>query len=254
VTGPSDLDGRTALVTGAGQNVGRAIVLGLAAAGARVLVNDVAPERAETVAAEVTAGGGTASAVPFDVTDWEAVSSATAGLDVDILVNNAGNIGVRPMTEMLQRFVESSPADWEPALRVNLYGVLHCTRALLPQMVERGWGRVVTVVSESARAGDAGIGAYAAAKAGAAGLMRALAREVGRDGVTCNCVALGTIDTTGQLETMDEEAARRRLRPYAVKRLGRAEDPAAMVVLLASDAASWITGQTVGVNGGYYMT
>jgi len=248
-----DLTGHRALVTGAGQNVGRALVLALARAGAEVAVNDVVAERADAVVGEVAEAGGRAVAAPFDVTDWTAVEAAVPALGVDILVNNAGNVGTQSPATMLGNFVETSPAQWDATLSVNLYGVLHCTRAALPAMVAGGYGRVITVISEAARTGDAGLAAYSAAKAGAAALMRSVAKAVGRHGVTCNCVALGTIDVFGLMDQAEPEAQRRRLQPYAVKRLGRPDDPAAMVVLLASDAASWVTGQTIGVSGGYHM-
>src|SRR5579862_218358 len=172
-----DLTGHRALVTGAGQGVGRGIVLGLAEAGAEVVVNDLRPERAEAVADEVRAAGGTATAAAFDVTDHDAVAAAVAGLPpVDVLVNNAGNAGVEGVGNR-RPFAESSPEDWEPYLQVNLYGVLHCSRAVVPGMIEAGWGRVITVISDSGRTGDKLMAAYSAAKAGAAGFTRALAQE-----------------------------------------------------------------------------
>ncbi|SHN43087.1 SDR family NAD(P)-dependent oxidoreductase [Cryptosporangium aurantiacum] len=243
-----ELKGRRALVTGAGQGVGRGIVHGLAAAGADVIVNDLRIERAQEVADEI---GGTAAA--FDVTDYDAVTDAIAALDdVDILVNNAGNAGAEGFAG-LGRFVDTRPSDWEPFFRVNLYGVLHCTHAVLPGMIDRGWGRVITISSDSGRTGEANMAAYAASKAGAAGLTRALAVETGRYGITVNTIALGTMRTEateGLWADPDNPHAKQLLRRYAVRRPGLPEDAAALTVFLASGHASWITGQTYPVNGG----
>ena len=190
-----DLTGRRALVTGAGQGVGAAIADLLAAAGATVAVNDVVVDRAEHHAAELRRVGGDAVAAPFDVTDFDQVTAAVDGLGgVDILVNNAGNAGADAWPGMVP-FAETSPADWQPFLDVNLHGVLHCVRAALPSMIHGGWGRIVTIISDAARVGEARMAVYAAAKAGAAGLMRSVANEVGRHGVTANNISLGTMRT-----------------------------------------------------------
>jgi NAD(P)-dependent dehydrogenase (short-subunit alcohol dehydrogenase family) len=255
-----DLNGRTALVTGGGQGVGRAVCHAFAAAGAAVIVNDFVADRAASVADAIVAAGGTAVACPFDVSDYAAVVHALESASVvDILVNNAGNAG--PTTAAgasvsMGDFAESEPGDWDRYFAVNLYGVMHCTRAVLPRMIERGDGRVITIVSDAARWGEPRMTAYAAAKAGAAGFTRALAREVGRHGITVNNIALGTVDTIG-LKAAAEGSAEvsdrldRQLRRYIIRRLGEPEDVAGMVTFLASPLASWITGQTYPVNGGY---
>lgn len=248
-----DLGGRRALVTGAGQGVGRGIAHGFAAAGAEVVVNDYYPERAAQVAAEIREAGGAALECPFDVTDYAAVTSAVEGLGgVDILVNNAGNAGTGDWSG-LAKFVDTEPADWEPFLRVNLYGVLYCTRAVLPGMIDRGWGRVITIISDAGRTGEANMAAYGAAKAGAAGLTRSLAIETGRHGITVNNISLGTMRTPvseGLWADPDNPRARALLRRYVVRRPGLPQDVAALAVFLASPQASWITGQTYPLNGG----
>ena len=247
-----DLTGRRALVTGAGQGVGRGVALGLAQAGAEVVVNDLDGGRAAEVVADIEAAGGAATSAVFDVTDYAAVTSAVAGLDLDVLVNNAGNAGAEGWAG-LAPFVDTEPADWEPYLRVNLYGVLHCCRAVLPGMIERGGGRVITIISDSARAGEANMAAYAAAKAGAAGLTRSLAVETGRHGITVNAIALGTMRTPMSEPLWAEEddpRAKALLKRYVVRRPGLPEDVAALAVFLASPMASWITGQTYPLNGG----
>ena len=250
-----DLSGRRALITGAGQGVGRGLALAFAAAGAEVLVNDLRLERAEAVAQDVRAAGGAAVPVPFDVTDFPAVSEAVAATGrIDVLVNNAGNAGAEGFSER-RPFAETDPGDWEPFLRVNLYGVMNCTRAALPGMVERQWGRVITIVSDAGRTGDPNGAAYAASKAGAAGLTRSIAIEAGRYGVTANNIALGTMRTPLSeplwAEQADSAQAKAILRNYVIRRPGVPEDVAALAVLLASDHGAWMTGQTIPVNGGF---
>jgi 3-oxoacyl-[acyl-carrier protein] reductase len=249
------LGGRHAMVTGGGQGVGRAIALRLAADGAgTIVVNDLFADRAEAVAEEVRRNGGQALALAADVTDLAAVTllaeKARSELDgpVQIVVNNAG---LPPGQFDLRPFVDTEPAAWEPLIRLNLYGVLHVTHAFLRPMLDAGWGRVVTIVSDAARAGDPRQAVYAAAKAGAAGFMRSLASEVGRAGVTANCISLASIRADIERgQPVDEEVARH-YRGYAIRRPGHPDDIAPLVSYLSSDDASWVTGQTYGVNGGY---
>jgi NAD(P)-dependent dehydrogenase (short-subunit alcohol dehydrogenase family) len=255
VTLQIDLTGRRAVITGAGQGVGRGLAHAFATAGAEVLVNDLRTERADAVVDEIRAAGGRADTSVFDVTDFDAVMKAIAAQDaIDILINNAGNAGAEGFTRR-GRFAESEPSDWEPYLRVNLYGAMYCTRAVLPEMIQRKWGRIVTIVSDAGRTGDANGAAYAASKAGAAGLTRSIAAENGRHGVTANNIALGTMRTpmTEQLwaEHADSPQAKAILQNYAIRRPGNPDDAAALTVLLASDHGSWITGQTIPVNGGF---
>jgi len=248
-----DLSGHRAMVTGGGQGVGAEIAATLARAGAEVLVNDLLEERAAAAAERIVAAGGRANAVAFDVTDYDAVVAAfRAHPPVDILVNNAGNAGraVSLSTEDLVPFLDTEPRDWDGFVRVNLYGVMYATRAALPRMVEAGWGRVISIISDAGRVGEPRQTAYAAAKAGAAGFSRALAREVGRNSITVNCVSLGTMNTQG-LPPEEEAKLAPMLKRYVVRRRGLPSDVAAMVTFLASPQAEWITGQTYPVNGGY---
>lgn len=249
-----DLGGSRALVTGAGQGVGETIAAWFAVAGAEVLVNDFVEERAEAVASAIRDRGGRAVAVPFDVTDYDAV---VAALDrhggVDVLVNNAGNAGTAGWAG-LATLVETEPADWDAYLRVNLYGVMYCVRAALPAMIERKSGRVVTIVSDAARTGESHMAAYAAAKAGAAGFCRSVAHEVARHGITVNNIALGTMRTPVSADFWDDPdnpRAKELLKQYLVRRPGEPEDAAGLALYLASPMASWITGQTYPVNGGF---
>ena len=250
------LEGWHALVTGAGQGVGRAIALTLADAGAEVAINDVVESRADDVRDEIRERGGRAESAAFDVTDWDSVHAAVDRLEgVGILVNNAGNAGVDGFSA-LRPFVETDPGEWDRYIRVNLHGVMNCTRAALPSMISRNGGRIITVVSDAARYGDAFLAPYAAAKAGAAGFCRSIAREVGRYNITVNCVALGTIRTPATSrpdadspENLERE--KQQLKKYIIRRKGEPEDAAGLVGFLAGPEASWITGQTYPVNGGY---
>lgn len=246
--------GRRVLVTGSGRGVGLAIARDLAARGAEILVNDLAPERAAEAAAGIRAEGGRAEAAAFDVTDWASVrAAAEAAGPVDIVVNNAGNAGrTAPASSRdFALFADTDPADWDAFLDVNLYGVMHTVRAFLPAMVAGSWGRVVTIISEAGRVGEPSMAAYSAAKAGAAGFSRALAREVGGHGVTVNCVSLGTIGPEDPADMPDSPTLARAIGRYVVKRTGRPSEVAAMVAFLTGPQAGWITGQTYPVNGGY---
>ena len=252
-----DLEGRRALITGGGQGVGRGLALAFAEAGAEVLVNDLRAERAHEVVGEIHAAGGAAIPIAFDVTDYDAVSAALAAAgSVDILVNNAGNAGAEGFAGRA-KFSETEPADWEAFIRVNLYGVLHCTRAVLPGMVSKKWGRILTIVSDAGRAGDPGGAVYGAAKAGAAGLTRSVALENGRFNITANNISLGTMRTplTEALwaEHGDSAQAKAILQNYAIRRPGSPDDITQLALTLASEHGSWITGQTVCVNGGYSL-
>jgi 3-oxoacyl-[acyl-carrier protein] reductase len=250
-----DLSGKRALVTGAGQGVGRQTARTLADGGATVYVNDLVPERCEAVVSEIIEHGGRAEPLVFDVTRFDEVLASidsTGGLDV--LVNNAGNAGAGGFS--FAPVAEQDPAAWEPYLRVNLDGVMFCTRAALPAMIERGGGRVITIISDAARLGEPRMAAYAAAKAGAAGFLRSVASEVGRHQITVNCISLGTMRTEASgidLEETNPDFLKTLLRGYAIRRRGEPIDVANLVAFLASPLASWLTGQTIPLNGGYSM-
>ena len=256
-----DLKGRIGLVTGAGQGVGRETALHFARSNAAgVVVNDFYADRAEAVAAEVEALGVPALAAQADVTDYASVAQMIAKAHekfsrVDLLVNNAGNAGADPRAVSRKPFWEQDPGDWNPFMKVNLYGVLHCVRAALPGMIERGYGRIVTVISDAGRVGEPNLEIYSGAKAGAAGFTRAIAKSAARYGITANCVALGATRTPATSRmTDDDEMAKRVLRHYPLRRFGEPADAAGLILFLSSDASSWITGQTYPVNGGYSMS
>jgi NAD(P)-dependent dehydrogenase (short-subunit alcohol dehydrogenase family) len=243
----NELDGRSALITGAGQNVGAETARVLAARGARVIVNDLFADRADSVVEQIRSAGGQAQSAICDVTDLDAVTKmfAQAG-DVDILINNAG-IPITGFT--MQRFADDDPSTWKSFIDLNVYGPMNCTHTALPGMIARGWGRIITISSESARVGDRNLGAYAASKGAGPALMRSVAKEVGRNGITCNSLSLATQGNAGVDEQSDMTL--RRLKNYAIPRLGSGSDVAAAIAWLTSEQGSWVTGQTIPVNGGY---
>ena len=254
------LNGRVALVTGAGQGVGRQTALHLAAAGAEgVVVNDYHSDRARAVAMEVEEAGVPALPVQADVTAMASVESMMAEAEarfgrIDILINNAGNAGPVQDPGDVKPFWETGPEDWAPWLGTNFFGVLNCCRVVTPGMMRRRYGRIVTVISDAGRVGEPHLAVYSGAKAGAAGFMRALAKAVGRAEITANCVALSGIRTPGVASMLTEDAVAKLLRSYVIRRLGEPSDAANLILFLASDAASWITGQTYPVNGGYAVS
>jgi 3-oxoacyl-[acyl-carrier protein] reductase len=208
------------------------------------------------VVGEIEADGGEGSAAAFDVTDWPAVLAASEQHGpFDVLVNNAGNAGKADSLgfEDMKPFAEEDPAAWEGFLRVNLFGVMYATRAALPGMIERGGGRVITIVSDTSRTGEVYMAAYSAAKAGAAGLTRSVAREVARHGITANCIALGSINQTERPAEVEQEELAALIKRYPIRRRGLPSDIANLTLFLASDLSPWITGQTIPVNGGYSM-
>jgi 3-oxoacyl-[acyl-carrier protein] reductase len=245
------LQGQVALVTGGSRGIGRAITVELAAAGAEVVVNYVTNQQAagETVGL-VQRAGGVATAVPFDVADAGSVRAAMQTIvdrtgRLDILVNNAGSA----VDALVLRLKEE---EWERALRVNLTGVFHCTKAALRPMVRARYGRIVNLTSVVAEMGNAGQAAYAAAKAGVIGFTRSLAREVASRGITVNAVSPGFVET-GMTAALDETQRAFYTNVIPAGRIATPEEVAAAAVFLASPAAGYITGHVLHVNGGLYM-
>ncbi len=246
------LEGRTALVTGGAGGIGAATARRLAAEGARVAVGDLDHDTAREVAADID---GLATAL--DVTDTASVGRAVAQVGdafgpVDVLVNNAG-------TDRFAFFVKTDEALWDFVLGVNLRGVLACTHAVLASMQERGGGVIVNVASEAGRVGSQGSVTYSAAKAGVIGFTKAIARESARYGVRANAVAPGPIETpllNSAPEQLGELGARLKqgmIDATVMGRIGTPEEVAAAIAFLASDDASYVTGQTLNVSGGLSM-
>ena len=244
------LAGKVALVTGAGRDIGREIVRTLAREGAAVAVNyATSKNEAEATAAEIRAAGGRALAVQADIADYAAVQRMVERVSgelgpIDVLVNNAG---------MVRRkfFLQTAPEEWRSQVDVGLYGVLNCCHAIAPAMVEKKGGRIVNIAGDSARVGQAQLSITAAARGGVLSLTRTLARELGRANITVNAVTFGWVQTDHADPSFCDANREKILQAYPIKRLGRPEDIAPLVAFLASDQASWITGQTISVSGGY---
>ncbi len=241
------LDGRVALVSGAGRGVGAEIARVFAARGAAVAINDLHRDRAEATATAIIAAGGRAVAVPFDVTDYDAVADAEATVAaqlgaIDILVNNAGV----PAGMGVKKFLDTAPDEWRTYVELNLYGVMNCCRAVVGGMSERGWGRVITISSGAGTIGmNFGVAPYAAGKGGGISFMRHLALETASSGVTANTIAIGLIDNQ-----LDPSITAGLAKTIPTGRLGQPQDVAALCVYLASEEAGWMTGQTINLNGG----
>ncbi len=257
-----DMGGRVVLVTGAGQGVGlrTAELLAEHHSGA-VVVNDYHLERAKAAAARIESLGVRALAVQADVGDFAQVQAMFRAAHekfgrVDVLVNNAGNAGpIADTAAHMNQFWETTPQEWQLWLHTNLYGVMMCTHAAMPGMVERNYGRIVTVISDAGRLGEPHLAVYSAAKGGAASFMRAIAKAGARYGIAANCVSLGAMSTPAlEARLSDPERRKKILSHYLVRRLGTADDAALAILYLASDAASWVTGQTLPVNGGYALS
>jgi len=268
------LRGKVALVTGSGRNVGRAVAKRLSEEGAAVVINDVHQERAENVAKEIVDAGGKAVALVADITQEDQVrkmvEEASRALGpIDILVNNAGipTSGGDPKAAAAARkaawvdFHESSPDQWRKTVDLNVYGTMFCTHAVLRGMVERRAGKVVSVMSEAGRLGEAKLAAYSGAKASILGFSKAIAREVGPYGVNVNVVSLGAVDPDETPYAERSEPARgfmdKILRQYPIgqglKRLSHPDDIADAIAFLASDRARYIQGQCLGLSGGFAM-
>lgn len=246
-----DLTGKVAVVTGGARGIGRATCKLLAEAGAAVVVNYAQnAQGAAEVVESIKEKGGRAISVQADVSDVEAVRRMNGKVidafgKVDILVNNAGIATASFVADM-------TDTDWERVVDVNLKGVFNCCREFLPAMIRQRGGRIINVASFVAHIGSYKHAHYAASKAGVIGFTRSLAREVAEYGITVNAVAPGRIETSMEPERMAREKASW-IAETPLKRLGRPDEVGAAIVFLASDAASFITGETINVTGGLWI-
>lgn len=244
------LDDKAVIVTGAGRGIGRGIVEKLAAEDARVVVSDVDEESARETAESV---GGGAVGLWADVTSKESVEAMVGEVvdrfgRIDALVNNAGWDKVGP-------FLESEESDWERIIAINLYGTLHCCKAVLPVMVEQEYGKVVNIGSDAGRVGSSGEAVYSAAKGGIIAFTKTLAREMARYKINVNCICPGPADTPLFAEIGEDNPRLKEALQKAIpfRRLAQPQDLANAVAFLASDEAEYITGQTLSVSGGLTM-
>ena len=260
------LKGKNVVVTGGGNNIGRAITLAFAAEGCNVAIAELNQAAGERVAGEVRAlkSGATATVIDVDVTDRAKtdamIAEAIARLgSVDVLVNNVG-------WTIDRLFMEKSREEHVKEVDVNLWGAINCIHAVLPHMIDRQGGAVVSISSDAGRIGEYREAVYSACKAGVIALSKSLARENGRHGVRFNMVCPGltvppqsevagtdSMWAQGMEELFTDEVVERVKRTYPLRRIGSAQEVANAVVFLASDAASFITGQTLSVSGGYTM-
>lgn len=260
------LAGKTVIVTGGGSNIGRGISLAFARERVNLVIADIGEAQAKKTAATAEElGAAKAIAIKTDVSNWEQVQALVQKtLDtfehIDVLVNNVGWTAER-------LFIEKPRAEWEKEIQLNLWSVVNCTRSVLDPMIAQRKGAIVSIGSDAGRMGEFREGVYAACKAGVMGLTKTLAREVGRHGVRLNVVCPGTTMPSSEEEIGETSmwagtfgkgwntpAMRERIaKAYPLRRVGKPEDIANAVVFLASDAASFITGQTLSVSGGYTM-
>ncbi len=249
----TSLKGKVALVTGAGRDVGRAIALTLAEEGAIVAVNySKSAEAAHTVAADIVTAGGKARAWGADIGNFDSTRAmvdeivATFG-SIDIVVNNAG-VAERA------RFLDTTTEQWQRHVDIGLMGTVNTSRAALPHMVAAGkGGRIISIGGDSSRVGEANLSMAAASRAATIALIKSLAKEFGRNDITCNAVTLGMIQSAHSDPQWLAEVLPKMVKNYPLKRIGQPGDVAPIIAFLAGEGASWITGQTISVNGGFAM-
>ncbi len=250
------LSGKTALVTGGGRGIGRAIALALAAEGAQVAVLDILRDQAAAVARELEARGVKALALGVDLTRRAQVEAAVEEIvaqwgGLDVVVNNAG-------WDKLEPFLESDEATWEKILAVNFKSVLYVCKAALPHVIARGGGRVISIASDAGRVGSMGEAVYAGTKGAIIAFSKTLAREMARHRITVNVVCPGLTETPLLQGIRDQSEKTKKVidavtRAIPLGRVGQPEDVAAMVAFLATPDAGFITGQTISVSGGLTM-
>ena len=243
---------RVAVVTGGGAGMGEATCLRLAQSGMSIGVVDINGESAEQVAGRITDSGGKAFAATADVTDREQVKCAVSQIRgslglIGVLVNNAG-------VEDFTPFEDIESANWDRIVDINLKGTYNVTQVVLPDMIAQSWGRIINFASFAAQVGGAGMVHYSAAKGGIISMTRSLAIELGSKGITVNAVAPGLVDTPMSRRAIEggkfSVSVEQLVKSYPIPRMGRPEEAAAAIAFFASEEASYITAQLLGINGG----
>ena len=258
-----NLAGKTAIITGGASNIGRAISMAFGAEGTNTVVADIDETQGQKVVQQINSQGTKALYVKVDVTDHTSVEAMVAKVlkefgSIDILVNGVGWLIDR-------LFIEKPRAEWEKEINLNLWSDINCIRAVIEHMIEKKYGKIVNIASDAGRAGEYREAVYSACKGGVIAMSKSLTREVSRYGININCVCPGLIvpdeSEVGEgsmwkgdlLSVFTPEAREKAIKVYPLRRLGKGQDIANAVVFLASDAASYITGQTLSVSGGYTM-
>jgi 2-hydroxycyclohexanecarboxyl-CoA dehydrogenase len=257
------LDGRVVLITGSGSGIGQHMAAAFAAEGTKVAVNDVSPEGIETTLGLIDDAGGAGMAARCDITDADAVAGMIAAVEkqwgrLDILINNAAVMTRHAL------FLEKTPEQCDQEIQVTLYGTINCTRAALPGMIERTYGKIVNIATDAARVGQEREAVYAAAKGGVISFTKSIAREVGRNNINANVVSPGATNSPMRNSILDKmretmgaekvaEREERVKRVYPLRRIGEMEDVSNAVLFASSDRARHITGQVLSVNGGFAM-
>lgn len=250
-----NLKGKTVIVTGGGRGIGAAIAAGLADEGANVAIADIDEETANKVAGEIAGKGVKSIAVATDVTDPASVAAMVERVEsefgpVDVLVNNAAKLPVF-LTFIEEKNSGQTDDFWTKVVDVCYHGVINCTAAVIEGMTERGYGKIVNMASDAGKVGEPRQAVYAGAKGAIIAFTKSIAKETGRYGINVNAVCPSMTKTEAVSAMLSEEFEKRVVKAYPMRRLGEPEDIANLVLFLASDRASWITGQAFSVNGGY---
>lgn len=247
-----NFENKVALVTGGGRDIGKEISNTFAAEGASIAINyNNSPKDAEETAQEITSKGGKAKIFKADITEYNEVLKMVKNIkqelgSIDFLINNAGYTKI-------QRFLDSNTDDWDRQIDTSLKGAINCCHAVAPDMITKKFGKIVSLVGDSSRIGEANLSATAAARGGTIALGKSLAKEFGRYNITVNTVSLGLVKTTHTDKEFLEKNKEKIIKSYPLRRLGIPSDVAPMVAFLCSNNADWITGQVISVNGGFCM-
>ncbi len=245
------LDGKVAIVTGAGRGIGKEIALTLANEGAAVTVVDIDEDSGSRVVEEIVSAGGRAIFVKTDVTKYDEVKDMVSRTleefgGVDILVNNAAVWNIK-------LFKDTVPSDWMREININVVGVLNCIHNVLPHMIEKKGGRIVNIASDAGRIGEPWLATYSGTKGYVISLSKALAKELGRYNITVNCVSPGVTKTPGAQKFIESVGEEKLVKAYPLRRLAEPKDIANAVLFFVLDESNYITGQVLSVSGGYVV-